>query len=161
MKPVPFISVLCLVFLTLASCSKDSLQGQSGDQPFTVTTPETKVSFDNNGQGLNAYFMSPSDIDGCAFFVLNSKDLAPALFLYLKEKSMKEGNEPVIERLDFGVFYSSDSRNYTSEIEKGHIYVKERQRDRIVLHFKNVCFNIAAGKYTLNGDLVFPRRTDY
>jgi hypothetical protein len=72
---------------------------------------------------------------------------------------MKAGAEPEIERLDFGIMYSSDSRNYTSVIQKGHIYVKERERDRIVLRFKNVCFNIAAGEYIYNGDIAFPRHS--
>ena len=152
--------ILCMAFLSLASCSKDSLQGVSGDLPFTVTTPETKVSIDNTDQNINyIHFISPSDIDGCAFFILSSKGLAPALFFYLKEKSMKTGSEPEIERLDFGIFYSSDSRNYTSVIQKGHIYVKERERDRIVLRFKNVCFKIGAGEFIYNGDIVFPRHS--
>jgi len=152
--------VLFLAFLSLASCSKDSLQGVSGDQPFTVTTPETKVSIDNTDQNINyIHFISPSDIDGCAYFFLGYKDLAPALFFYLKEKGMKAGSEPKIERLDFGIFYSSDSRNYTSIMEKGHIYVKERQDDRIVLRFRNVCFKIAAGEFIYNGDIAFPRHS--
>lgn len=152
--------VLFLAFLSLASCSKDSLQDVSGDQPFTVTTPETKVSIDNTDQNINyIHFISPSDIDGCAFFFLSSKGLAPALCFYLKEKSMKTGAEPEIERLDFGIFYSSDSRNYTSVIQKGHIYVKERERDRIVLRFKNVCFKIGAGEFIYDGDVAFPRHS--
>ncbi|MBO4918467.1 MAG: hypothetical protein J5374_11395 [Bacteroidales bacterium] len=152
--------ILCLAFLTMASCSKDSLQSVSGDLPFTVTTPETKVSIDNTDQDIiYVHFISPSDIDGCVFFCLNFKGLDPALFFYLKEKSMKAGAEPEIERLDFGIFYSSDSRNYSSVIQKGHIYVKERERDRIVLRFKNVCFKIGAGEFIYNGDVTFPRHS--
>jgi hypothetical protein len=161
MKRKAFIlPILCLVLLTPASCSKDSPQSLSGDMPFTVTTPETKVSFDNKDQDIAlVHFISPSDIDGCAYFFLGYKDLAPALFFYLKEKGMKAGSEPKIERLDFGIFYSSDSRNYTSIMEKGHIYVKERQDDRIVLRFRNVCFKIAAGEFIYNGDIAFPRHS--
>ena len=160
MKAISLMSVLLLAYLTLASCSKDSSNSLSGDLPFTVTTPDTKVSFDNEDQNINyIHFISPSDIDGCAFFFLGCKNLAPALFFYLKEKSMKAGAEPEIERLDFGIMYSSDSRNYTSIIQKGHIYVKERERDRIVLRFKNVCFKIAAGEFIYNGDIAFPRHS--
>lgn len=152
--------VLCLAFLTLASCSKDSLQSVSGDLPFTVTTPETIVSLDSKGQDSNLlHFISPSDIDGCAFFCLSARGLAPSLLFYLKEKGMKAGAEPEIEWLDFGIMYSSDSRNYTSVIQEGHIYVKERERDRIVLRFKNVCFRIGAGEFIYNGDIVFPRHS--
>lgn len=150
--------ILCLAFLTMASCSKDSLQSVSGDLPFTVTTPETKVSLYSKDQDINhIHFTSPSDIDGCAFFFLSAKGLAPTLFFYLKEKSMKAGAEPEIERLDFGIIYSSDSRNYSSVIQKGHIYVKERERDRIVLRFKNVCFKIGAGEFIYDGDVAFSR----
>ena len=160
MKAISLMSVLLLAYLTLVSCSKDSSNSLSGDLPFTVTTPDTKVSFDNKDQNINyIHFISPSDIDGCAFFFLGCKDLAPALFFYLKEKSMKAGAEPEIERLDFGIIYSSDIRNYTSEIQKGHIYVKERERDRIVLRFKNVCFKIGAGEFIYNGDVTFPRHS--
>ena len=160
MKAISLMSVLLLAYLTLASCSKDSSNSLSGDLPFTVTTPDTKVSFDNEDQNINyIHFISPSDIDGCAYFFLGCKDLAPALFFYLKEKSMKAGAKPEIERLDFGIMYSSDSRNYTSIIQKGHIYVKERERDRIVLRFKNVCFKIAAGEFIYNGDIAFPRHS--
>ena len=161
MKRKAFIfPIICLAFLMLVSCSKDSPQSISGDLPFTVTTPETKVSFNNNDLDINyLHFISPSDIDGCAYFFLGCKDLAPALFFYLKEKGMKAGAEPEIERLDFGIMYSSDSRNYTSVIQKGHIYVKERERDRIVLRFKNVCFKIAAGEFIYNGDILFPRHS--
>lgn len=157
----PLFPVICCMLLSFASCSKDSLHTLSGDLPFTVETPETKVTIDISPTGQDfdfIFFMNPSDIDGCAYFCLITKELNPALFFYLKDDSMTAGSVPVISRLDFGIMYSNNSEDYTSKIESGKVYVKERSDDMVVLRFKKVCFKIAAGRYIFNGDITFPLR---
>ena len=81
------------------------------------------------------------------------------LSMYLNEKSLVVGKKPVIERFSFGLPLSSDSRDYAG-LDSGHIYVKERHDNLIVLRFDNALFELVHGTYRLHGDLSFSLKTE-
>lgn len=169
MKTSSFLPMLCLTLLTLASCSKYTMTDLSKDIPFSITIPETgEESGDTDGSIITpefttAFFQIDPEVKGCLWFFAhtNGRMVYNSIFLsmYLKEKSLVVGKEPVIEKFSFGLPFSSDSRDYAG-FGKGHIYVKEIRNDLIVLRFDNAVFELGRGTYRLNGDLSFSLRTD-
>ena len=168
MKRLYFIIALCLGIAAFSACEKMSADRLSKDVPFTIKSPDgvtrtvlSKSEDTGNTKDLvfsTSYFMEQSDIEGCVFTCASTNgkkvDDAIMLFMYLKEESMKVGKEPEFERIDFGLFYSSDSRNYADTFD-GHVYLKEYSSEQLVLRFDKVSFKLAAGTFTLNGDLVY------
>ncbi len=168
MKKLYCLTALCFGLVALGSCDKISADRLSKDVPFTIKSPDgvtmtvlSKSDDTGNTEDLvfsSAYFMEPSDIEGCIFTsaATNGRKVDDAiwLFMYLKEDSMKVGKEPEFERIDFGLFFSSDSRNYADTFN-GHVYLKEHSSGQLVLRFDKVSFKLAAGTFTLNGDLVY------
>ena len=168
MKTPYCLTALCLGIVAICSCEKISDERLSKDVPFTIKSPDgvtmtvlSKSDDTGNTEDLafsSAYFMEPSDIEGCVYTCAstNGKKVNDAiwLFMYLKEDSMKVGKEPEFERIDFGLFFSSDSRNYADTFD-GHVYLKEHSSEQLVLRFDKVSFKLAAGTFTLNGDLVY------
>ena len=170
MKASNFLPLLCMALLTLASCSKYSVPDLSGYIPLSVTIPEAKgESGDTADSGTaqpsftSAFFMHDPEVEGCLCFFAHTdgRMVYNSIFLsmYLKEKSLVVGKKPVIERFSFGLPLSSDSRDYAG-LEKGHIYVKERRDNLIILRFDNAIFELGHGTYRLHGDLSFSLRTD-
>ena len=169
MKTSSFLPMLCLTLLTLASCSKYTMTDLSKDIPFSITIPETgEESGDTDGSTVTpeftmTFFQYDPEVKGCLWFAAhtNGRTVYNSIFLsmYLKEKSMAVGKEPVIEKFSFGLPYSSDSRDYAG-FGNGHIYVKEIRNDLIVLRFDNATFELGRGTYRLHGDLSFSLRTD-
>lgn len=164
MKTSSFLPILCLALLSLASCSKLSTMDMSIDIPFSITIPESIVeSGDTDGGTVSpeftmAFFQYDPEVKGCLWFAAhtNGRMVYNSIFLsmYLKEKSLAVGKEPVMERFSFGLPYSSDSRDYAG-FDKGHIYVKEIRNNLIVLRFDNAVFELGRGTYRLHGDLSF------
>ncbi len=170
MKASSFLPALCLALLTLASCSKEPIRDLSEDMPLSITIPEAKgesggtVDSDTAEPAFTtAYFMYDPEVEGCVWFHAhtNGRMVYNSIFLsmYLKEKSLVVGKKPVIERFSFGLPLSSDSRDYAG-LDSGHIYVKERHDNLIVLRFDNALFELAHGTYRLHGDLSFSLKTD-
>ena len=153
-----------MALLTLASCSKYPMTDLSKDIPFSITIPESIVeSDDTDGSTVTpeftmTFFQYDPEVKGCIWFAAhtNGRMVYNSIFLsmYLKEKSLVVGREPVIERFSFGLPYSSDSRDYAG-FDKGHIYVKEIRNNLIVLRFDNAVFELGRGTYRLHGDLSF------
>ena len=165
MKRIFYLTAIVIGIMTLNSCDKMTGEKLSEDIPFTLVSPDgvtrTILSKSEGLEGLafdEAVYMYPSDIDGCAWALAHTNGKMDNecfwLSVYLKDSSLKVGKEPVFERLSFGLPYSSDSRNYTGSFT-GHIYVKEYSSKQLVLRFDNAVFEIAAGTYTLNGDLIY------
>lgn len=168
MKRLSLIISLCLGLAAINSCEKMSAERLSKDVPFTIKSPDgvtrtvlSKSDDTGNTEELafsSAYFMKPSDIEGCVYALAstNGKMVYDAIMLsmYLREGSLKIGKEPEFERIDFGLFFSSDSRNYADTFN-GHVYLKEHSSEQLVLRFDKVSFKLAAGTFTLNGDLVY------
>ncbi|MBR4134025.1 MAG: hypothetical protein IKU04_05835 [Bacteroidales bacterium] len=168
MKRLSLIISLCLGLAAINSCEKMSAERLSKDVPFTIKSPDgvtrtvlSKSDDTGNTEELafsSAYFMKPSDIEGCVYTLAstNGKMVYDAIMLsmYLREGSLKIGKEPEFERIDFGLFFSSDSRNYADTFN-GHVYLKEHSSEQLVLRFDKVSFKLAAGTFTLNGDLVY------
>ena len=167
MKALSFLPALCLTFLTLASCSKEPIRDLSGDIPLSITIPEAKGESGDSDTAkpafTTAYFMYDPEIKGCVWFLAHTdgRMVYNSIFLsmYLKEKSLVVGKKPVIERFSFGLPLSSDSRDYAG-LDKGHIYVKERHDNLIVLRFDNAVFELGRGTYRLHGDLSFSLKTE-
>ena len=158
MKRLFYLLAIGIGLVALLSCEKMS----SEMLPFSLTSTngDTK-SFKDSSAGTvfdQAYFMAPSDIDGCVWASAHTNgrmvDELIWLSMYIKESSMKAGKEPKFERLSFGLPASSNSEDYTGKYT-GRITVKEYSEEQLVLRFHNVVFKIAAGNYTLKGDLVF------
>ena len=164
MKASTYLTILCLAFLTLASCSKYTMTDLSKDIPFSITMPETSVEYgDTDGSAVTpefttAFFQTDPEVKGCLWFSAhtNGRMVYNSIFLsmYLKEKSLVVGKEPVMEKFSFSLPFSSDSRDYAG-FGKGHIYVKEIRNDLIVLRFDNAVFELGRGTYRLNGDLAY------
>ena len=167
MKASNFLPLLCMLSLTLASCSKYSVPDLSGDIPFSITIPEAKGESGDSDTAkpafTTAYFMYDPEIKGCVWFLAHTdgRMVYNSIFLsmYLKEKSLVVGKKPVIERFSFGLPLSSDSRDYAG-FDKGHIFVKEIRDDLIVLRFDNAVFELGRGTYRLHGDLSFSLKTE-
>ena len=168
MKRLVYLTAVCFGLFAFNSCEKMSDEYQ----PFTFNPPGGTTStfhFKSDGTDtkdgqarISASFLAPSDIEGCVFvslFVSTGKmvDENVWLSMYLKEKSLVPGKEPEIERLDFGYFFSSDSRDYTGTF-KGNIRVRKFNSEELVLRFNRVNFEVGKGTSRFNGDLVFTRR---
>lgn len=158
MKRLYYLIVIGIGLIALLSCEKMT----SEMLPFSLTSTngETK-SYKDSDTGLvfdQAYFMDPSDIDRCVWASAhtNGRMVNELIWLsmYIKDGSLKAGKEPRFERLSFGLPASSNSNDYTGKYN-GRITVKEFSKEQLVLRFHNVVFNIAAGTYTLNGDIAF------
>ena len=69
---------------------------------------------------------------------------------------VKEEFKPLKNVHYFGYPCSSNIDDNTFTIKSGHVYLKSRTDDQIVVRFKNACFSLSAdGDYLLNGDLSF------
>lgn len=72
------------------------------------------------------------------------------------DNDIKVGHEVPMEHCYFGYPCSSNIDDNTFTIKSGHVYLKSRTDDQIVVRFKNACFSLSAdGDYLLNGDLSF------
>ena len=72
------------------------------------------------------------------------------------DHDIKVGHEVPMEHCYFGYPCSSNIDYNTFTIKSGHVYLKSRTDDQIVVRFKNACFSLSAdGDYLLNGDLSF------
>lgn len=72
------------------------------------------------------------------------------------DHDIKVGHEVPMEHCYFGYPYSSNFDDKTFTIKSGHVYLKSRTDDQIVVRFKNACFSLSADRdYLLNGDLSF------
>jgi len=166
MKRLCYLLAIGIGLIALNSCDKATADNLDKDVPFTLTSPDgvTRTILSKSEEGSEAlafdeaFYMYPSDIDGCAWALAHTNGkMANDFFwlsMYLKDSSLKAGKEPVFERLSFGLPYSSNSFDYTGSFT-GHIYVKEYSSKQLVLRYDHVVFEIAAGTYTLNGDLIY------
>ena len=78
-------------------------------------------------------------------------DSVSLMFLFDKETGV--GEEITLLNCNFGLIFSSNSNDYASELTSGHIYLKDKSSDRLVLQFKDACFTTARGEYRLRGNL--------
>ena len=67
----------------------------------------------------------------------------------------KSNEEIKINKMDFGMFASSNS-NYTTTEYTGKIYLLSYSETEASIYFDNLIFNIADGPYTINGKLTLP-----
>ena len=78
-------------------------------------------------------------------------DFITLVFLFDKKTSV--GEEIALQNCHFGLSLSSNSEDYASELTSGHIYLKDKSSNRLILQFKDACFTTVRGEYRLSGNL--------
>jgi len=78
-------------------------------------------------------------------------DCVSLMFLFDKQTGV--GEEIILKNCSFGLFHSSNSEDYASGLTCGHIYLKDKSSNRLVLQFKDACFTTVRGQYRLSGNL--------
>jgi hypothetical protein len=79
-------------------------------------------------------------------------DVITLFFLFDKKTSV--GEEIALQNCHFGLSLSSNSEDYASELTSGHIYLKDKSSNRLILQFKDACFTTVRGEYRLSGNLI-------
>lgn len=79
-------------------------------------------------------------------------DCITLFFLFDKKTSV--GEEIALQNCHFGLSLSSNWEDYASELTSGHIYLKDKSSNRLILQFKDACFTTVRGEYRLSGNLI-------
>ena len=109
--------------------------------------------------GKASYYPHPSDVPGCCQIIAHTEPGKEALYTeyiwlsFCFYEDTPVGKDLKLERLQFGLPLSSNSRDYTHTFT-GRMILKERSDNKAVITLKDVHFKIAHGEYILNGDLV-------
>ena len=144
MKRSVYLFLTCLAFLMMSGCERFPSVSS-----LVMTTPDagnltfsTHV-FADDGNGLYDViaFTGGKKVD----------DFVTLMFLFDKETGV--GEEIILKNCNFGLSHSSNSEDYASGLTSGHIYLKDKSSDRLILQFKDACFTTARGEYRLSGNL--------
>lgn len=144
MKRFVHLFLACLAFLMMSGCERFPSQNS-----LVMTTPDagnltfsTHV-FADDGSGLYDVIA----ITGGK----KEHDCVSLMFLFDKQTSV--GEEIILKNCNFGLFHSSNSEDYTNGLTSGHIYLKDKSSNRLILQFKEACFTTVRGEYRLSGNL--------
>ena len=144
MKRFVHLFFACLAFLMMSGCERFPSVNS-----FVMTTPDAgNLTFsthvfadDGSGQYDVIAFTGGKKVN----------DFVSLMFLFDKQTGV--GEEIALKNCHFGLSHSSNSEDYASGLTSGHIYLKDKSSNRLILQFKEACFTTARGEYRLSGNL--------
>ena len=150
-------TVLVALATVLFSCKNDDLKDDSleidANKEFALTAPNgTTLEF------KDAHITKYWD-NRYSFFATTEgqywNEIVSLMIGINNLNNYKTNEEIKVEKMDFGMFASSNS-NYTTSEYKGKIYLLSISESEASFYFDDLTFNIADGAYTINGNLSFP-----
>ena len=144
MKRFAHLFLACLVISMTSGCERFPSVNS-----LVVTTPDagnltfTTHVFADDGSGLYDVIA----ITGGK----KVNDFVSLMFLFDKQTGV--GEEITLKNCHFGLSHSSNSDDYASGLTSGHIYLKDKSSNRLILQFKDACFTTVRGEYRLSGNL--------
>lgn len=143
--------IATMVTLGLTSCEKNDYF------PLSLTVIETGGDNEEELRFSSKKVYKHSDIEGQSWFVAHTdgrkaNDLIMLSIYFDDITSISECSDLTPTKVMFSLIYSSNSRNSTNSFT-GSISLVSFNKYSAVLRWKDVCFNIAAGEFHINGDM--------
>ena len=155
MKRFAVLQFLFASALMISSCGTSTNSSISGEQEFILETPYPD---DPNDQSFHRAIATETE-DGLMLVSDWGRCEFDSLMIRIKfsiDYYTKVGQEIPMEHCFFGYPASSNSDDFTFALKSGHVYLKSKTDNKLVLRFMNTCFTLRADKdYHLNGDLSF------
>ena len=155
MKRFTVLLFLFSAALMISSCGTSSNSSVSGDQEFILKTPYPN---DPNDQSYHKAVATETE-NGFKVVSDWGRGEFDSILIRIKfsiDQDTKVGQEIPMEHCFFGYPASSNSDDFTFALKSGHVYLKSKSDNKLVLRFMSTCFTLRADKdFLLNGDLSF------
>ena len=152
-KTTVFVALAALFFSCKSNDTKDDTTPTDVNKEFAFTAPDGKQL-----EFKDAHITKYWDNTYSLFATTDGQYWNEIISLMIDINNLdkyKPNEEVIFNKIDFGMFASSNS-NYTTSKYLGKIYFLSCSETEVSVNFNNLIFNIADGSYTLNGKLTLP-----